>query len=509
MTLAADRQIRSTDSIFRPALLLMSGRIMAFAATSFIPVILAGIFDRAEFGTYKQLFLIYTTVFLIAQIGMSSSLYFFLPRFAAEAGRFVANSALCLAASGLACLGFLALGGPWLARWFSNPGLEPYMIWIGLFLSLMMVSSLLEIVMVSRGRYLWASVSYALSDLTRAAALIIPALIVARLDAVLKAAVGVAALRAGAMMWYLRREFGGGLRPDAGLLKRQLLYALPFGMAVVVEIAQSNLHQYAVSHRFDPATFAVYAVGCVQIPFVDFVANPTSDVMMVKMQERLAEGRQEAVLRIWHETTRKLALLFFPLAGFLAAAAKEMIVFAFPKYAASAPVFAVWSAGVMLAVFQIDGVLRVYAETRFLLAMNLMRLAIIASLVGWFLSEFYLLGAVLVTMLAALAGKAAALIRIKKLLCADFAGVLPWRNLAAVWCAAIAAATIAMAAKPHLPLATGRNLPTFTALAATAGIYGAAYAAMLWHFGLLRKEEKLAVTGWFRQAVGAAARAFS
>ncbi len=231
--------------------------------------------------------------------------------------------------------------------------------------------------------------------------------------------------------------------------------------------------------------------------------------MMVKMQERLAEGRQEAVLRIWHETTRKLALLFFPLAGFLAAAAKEMIVFAFPKYAASAPVFAVWSAGVMLAVFQIDGVLRVYAETRFLLAMNLMRLAIIASLVGWFLSEFYLLGAVLVTMLAALAGKAAALIRIKKLLCADFAGVLPWRNLAAVWCAAIAAATIAMAAKPHLPLATGRNLPTFTALAATAGIYGAAYAAMLWHFGLLRKEEKLAVTGWFRQAVGAAARAFS
>jgi len=46
------------ESVFRPVVLLMSGRMLSFVATFFIPVILTRIFAPAEFGTYKQLFLI-------------------------------------------------------------------------------------------------------------------------------------------------------------------------------------------------------------------------------------------------------------------------------------------------------------------------------------------------------------------------------------------------------------------------------------------------------------------
>ena len=110
-----------------------------------------------------------------------------------------------------------------------------------------------------------------------------------------------------------------------------------FAAAIFVEIVQASLPQYAVSHLFNPATFAIFSVGCLQIPLVDFAASPTSDVMMVKMQERLAEGRKPAVLAIWHDTTWKLALLFFPLVAFCVVAAKQIIVLLFTaKYAASA-----------------------------------------------------------------------------------------------------------------------------------------------------------------------------
>ena len=146
--------------------------------------------------------------------------------------------------------------------------------------------------------------------------------------------------------------------------------------------------QYVVSHLFDPATFAIFAVGCLQIPLVDFAASPTSDVMMVKMQERLAEGRMQALLEIWHDTTWKLALLFFPLAVFLMVDAREVIVFLFTKrYASSAPIFTVWCAMILLTTFQVDGVMRVFAQTRFLLALNLMRLAIVAGLIQWSLGS--------------------------------------------------------------------------------------------------------------------------
>ena len=114
-----------TDSVFKPALLLMSGRTVAFAATFFIPLVLARIFDPAQFGTYKQLFLIWGTVYYIAQVGMASSLYYFLPRAPRMAGSYVANSLLFLAAAGLVCLGALVVAAPNLGRWLRNVTRRP------------------------------------------------------------------------------------------------------------------------------------------------------------------------------------------------------------------------------------------------------------------------------------------------------------------------------------------------------------------------------------------------
>jgi O-antigen/teichoic acid export membrane protein len=484
-----------SESVFKPALLLMSGRTVAFAATFFIPLVLARVFDPAQFGTYKQLFLIWGTVYSIAQLGMATSLYYFLPRAPRLAGSYVANSLLFLAAAGLGCLGALVVVAPALSHWLSNNALSQYLPWIGMYTCLTMFAMALEIVLISRGRYLWASASYAVSDLARAAAFIAPALLFRQLEWVLKAAVLLALLRAAVMLFYFRRVFRGSFQPDRTLLRSQLAYALPFGLAVLVEIVQASLPQYVVSHLFDPATFAIFAVGCLQIPLVDFAASPTSDVMMVKMQERLAEGRKQAVLEIWHDTTWKLALLFFPLAAFLMVDAREFIVFLFTmRYIASAPIFMLWSAMILLTTFQVDGVMRVFAQTRFLLALNLMRLAIIAGLIKWSLGEFHLLGAVLVTVLATLLFKAGALIKMTRLLGVGAVNLLPWRSLGALLAAAGCGALAATAVKSMI------HVSPLPLILATGVAYAVTYVGLVWRFDLLNESERLAIAAWVRKA---------
>lgn len=503
MTAPAITPTARTESVFRPALLLMSGRTLAFAATFFIPVVLSRIFDPAEFGTYKQLFLIYSTAYFIAQLGMASSLYYFLPAASHDAGRYVANSILFLGMAGFACSGVLIALAPKLAHWLSNSELSGYLPWIGLYLFLMMLSSGLEIVLVSGGRYLWASASYALSDLARAAAFLLPVLLFRDLEWLLKGAVAVAVLRVGVTLFYFRREFRARFTPDRVLLKNQLAYAMPFAAAVVVEIAQASLPQYAVSYLFDPATFAIFAVGCLQIPLVEFAASPTSDVMMVKMQQQLAEGRKQAVLAIWRDTTRKLALMFFPLAVFSMVAAGPIIILLFTeKYAASIPIFMAWSAMTLFSTFQVDGVMRVFAQTRFLLALNVMRLVIIAGLLKLSLSEFHLVGPVLVVLLATVAFKAAALVRMKKLLRISLGQVLPWGALAAALGVAAGAAGAALAVHSLLHVAV------FPLLFAMGIAYTVTYTALVWYFGLLESSEKLALAAWARKFRVASAGAF-
>src|SRR5215831_2571515 len=254
------------ESVAKPALVLMAGRMLAFAATFFIPVVLARVFNPAEFGTYKQLFLIQSTIFYIAQFGMGTSLYYFLPRSPSDAGRYVANSLACLTIAGLTGMAGITAMAPKLGQWMNNPALAPYLPWMGAYLALTMLSAPFEIVLIARSRYSWASAVYALTDCARALSLILPAVLTHGLDWLVRGAVVMAGLRATAALIYFRQEFKGSLAFNADLMRRQWAYALPFGIAVMIEILQGNLPQYLVSSLTSPAAFAIFAVGCLQIP---------------------------------------------------------------------------------------------------------------------------------------------------------------------------------------------------------------------------------------------------
>src|ERR1044071_4638125 len=99
-----------SDSTCKPALLLTSGRVLGFLSTFFIPVVLVRVFDPVDFGTYRQLFLIYTTIFFAAQFGMAESLYYFMPLNPAQGSRYVVNAIVALVMAGVICFGFITAG---------------------------------------------------------------------------------------------------------------------------------------------------------------------------------------------------------------------------------------------------------------------------------------------------------------------------------------------------------------------------------------------------------------
>src|ERR1041384_2624503 len=131
---------RNMDSTFKPAFLLTSGRGMAFLFTFFIPVVLVRVFDPTDFGAYKQLFLIYTTIFYAAQFGMAESLYYFMPLDPAQSSRYVVNAIAALAAAGVICLGLITAGGYQLSRALNNDAISKYAFLLGAYTLLMMVS---------------------------------------------------------------------------------------------------------------------------------------------------------------------------------------------------------------------------------------------------------------------------------------------------------------------------------------------------------------------------------
>jgi O-antigen/teichoic acid export membrane protein len=458
------------DSSSRPALLLVGGRSIGLAASFAIGIVLARTFDPAIFGTYKQFFLVYATLYGVMQLGMAESLYYFVPRGSQHTGRYVCNALVSLALAGAVCTAGLYAARWQLAAWFRNPTLAEFVLPLGLFLTFTLSSTVLEIVMVSRKRHLVAATTYALSDIVRTLLFITPAILFASVRAVFIGATTFAGIRLLGTIVALWREFGPEFRVDLSLLRQQAGYALPFAMAVGLEVIMINYHQYVVASHFDAATFAVYAIGCLQIPLYDLIVSSTVNILMVRMA---ADPDREHALTLWHDTICRIAFLIFPLTVLLVCGAHYLIVGLFTStYEGSVSIFRLWSLTMLPAVIAVDAVLRVHAQTRFLLVMNVVRFACVAGLIGVSLGTFGLNGAVIVTLIALTVAKVLGAFRVAWLMRVSVMEMLPWRRLAGI------AAMALVSSVPVLWLQYTVTWPPLVTFLVGATLYGGTYGAL-------------------------------
>lgn len=479
------------DALFRPVMVLMAGRLLGFVAAFFIPVVLARAFDQNDFGTYKQLFLIHATLFGFAQLGMAESLYYFLPNAKKHSGAFVMNALILMGAAGSLSALVLWWQSEAIAGLLNNPGLTPYLPYVGVYLLLILLAVVLEIVLTIRKHHIGASISYAASDLVRALLFVAPILWVADLGWVMGGAVAFALIRLSVTALYLARSHDITLKMELPRLREHLAYALPFGLAGIIEVLQLNFHLYAVSYYFDAATFAIYAVGCLQVPLIDILMTSTSNVMMVNMRHKVVENNLGAAHAIWLDSVRKISLVLFPLVTLLLLVAPILIVLLFgEQYRESVPVFMVWTASTLLVCLLTDGVLRVFAQNRYLIFQNLLRLAIIVALVPFFIDRLQLIGAVLVTTFAAAVIKVIALHRVKVLMQTSWSKVLPWRSQL------FAAVISCIAALPCLLLLSQLQQSNLVTLVSVSALFSLSYGLLLMGPGPLSRDEKLQLRTW-------------
>jgi peptidoglycan biosynthesis protein MviN/MurJ (putative lipid II flippase) len=195
------------------------------------------------------------------------------------------------------------------------------------------------------------------------------------------------------------------------------VYALPFGAAMILNVPQQAAHQYAVSLMAPPAVFAIYAAGCFQVPLVDLLYSPTSDVLMVRVGQLDKQGEGEKAVALFREAARKLALVFIPASAFLVVSAPWVVRALFgAKFDAAVPIFRVSVLGVMLASLPMDGLLRARGETKHLfyayLVKALVTVPLLAALVPWLGP----MGGILGWLAAELVGKAMLILRIPRAL---------------------------------------------------------------------------------------------
>ncbi len=453
---------------------LMLARLVAAAISFAIPLALARSFRQDEYGTYKLLLLVANTLGYVLPMGMAQSLYYFVPRLAVRRALLRQTLAFLLGV-GLLALAGLSVVSPWLARALNNAALEADAPRLGLYVLGLLGSMPLEIVLTARGKTVLASLTYLGSDLLKALAMVLPALLGWGLDGVLDGLCAFALARLLAC-WLALGRGEEGPRFDRAVLARQLSYALPFGAAMLLSVPQGYFHQFLVSARLDAASFAVYSVGLLQLPVIDLLYTPTTEMLMVRIAELEREGSPRAAAAVFREATAHLAQAFVPLTALVWAVAPELIRALFTaRYAAAVPIFRVASLGVLLACLPVDGALRARDQTRHLFASYLLKAVMTVPLALFLVSRFGMMGAVTSWLLAEVAGKLALLWRLPRALGVRVGELFPCSELSRAAAASAVALGGVFAARSFL----GPGAPALWTLALASVGYGAAYVSAL------------------------------
>ena len=389
--------------------MILFGRSVAFAIAVALPILLARKLTPGALGLYKQVFLVVNTAMNVIPLGFGMNVYYFLPRERERRGPVVFNTVLILGAAGLLAALVVMLSPGVLSLVSKEPEIRGYAPLIGATIILWIPSTLVEILPIANQELKLAMTISIVAQILRTGLFLTAAILWGTVTSLIWAAIVYGALVVSVFWYYMALRFPRFWRHiDFGLLGEQLSYAVPLGLMGMVWYFQSDLHNYFVSNQFGAAAFAVYSIGCFQLPLVQLLSEATSSVLISQVAALQRDNQTDQILYLTLRSMRKLAAVMFPVYAFLMVVGQQFIEFLFSdRYLASWPIFRINLTLLLLGVLMFDPIMRAYAAYRYLLLR--IKLAFFVALLAalwWATPRYGMIGAISAVMIIGVADRA-------------------------------------------------------------------------------------------------------
>ena len=320
-----------------------------------------------------------------------------------------------------------------------------------------------------------------------AAVLISPTVI-----ALLLAGIVQAALQFIVLCIYCYRRFGPFWQNfDGSFFLEQFQYVAPFGLYGWMNLLQTDMHNYFVSVAFGASTFAIYAVGFMQIPLIGLLRESVNSVLIGRTSILQRSGAHREVFGLIASACRKVSLAYFPMFVLMSVLAREIIVVLYTTtYEASAAILRINLLLIPLGVFFTDPVVRAYKElTGKVVRIRLVIIAGVAIVLWLGVRSLGLTGAATVVVLSALIERVivmSATLRVLEVKRSDLKVYLP---AVKIFLLSLIAGCVTVLVRGAL-----LSFPPFVVLLVSSAVFVLCYAGLILWFRVLLPEEAAAVT---------------
>jgi O-antigen/teichoic acid export membrane protein len=414
----------------RKALILGIGRAGVVASTFLVAVLLSRWWPTEMYGEFRQLrLMVYIAALLdlglpLGLLQATSGLSANDRREAFHRGFSLAFAAGLLVATGMTLYGILFTEGALLAA-------LPF---AGIMVAATIPSAALESALVVDDRHVRASVISGSTALAGVAATVVTLILGGEIAAVFACLAGAALLRV-AILWHMS---GVGLPalPNAASIPLAKL-GLKVSANQLLGRLSAQIDQVVVISLFSATTFAQYANGAWEVPFMAVFFGAITSAALPEMSDHWKAGRVTDMVGVWHGAMTRAAWIVLPLWVWAWIWAPELIRILFSaKYEAAIPVFRIYLLALPVRVAIFSAILIAAEETRVLLrgaaidvGVNITLSLVLAMSIGW-------LGPAIATVAGTLAQVAYYLYALSRRLGIGPVRIVPWMPIISIAAAA-------------------------------------------------------------------------
>lgn len=316
------------------------GSLSSIALGIVSAAILSRYLDKTEYGTYRQILYVYSTLLIIFSAGLPRVFAYFLPRYSLEEGKTIVrkiNRVLFLA--GLIFSVFLFVFSGVISIVLKNPELS-YALKIFSPIPMLLLPTLgIEGIFSTYKKTIYIAIYNTLSRLLMLLFIIVPVIVFK--GGYITAIYGWLAVSVITFIiaYYFKGiPFRDSMSKETSLnYKEVFAYSIPLVGASIWGIAIKSADQFYISRYFGAEVFAEFSNGFIELPFVAMVTSSASVVLMPIFSKVFHENKGiEELTRTWKSTLYKSSVIIYPILIFFILFANEIMVLLYSqKYVAS------------------------------------------------------------------------------------------------------------------------------------------------------------------------------
>ena len=296
------------------------GSFFSFAVGIISPMILSRFFDKGDYGTYKQVMYVYSTLLTVFTLGLPKAYAYFLPKYGREYSKDIINKITSMfIVLGAVFSIVLFTGSGVISRILNNDDLD---IALKIFAPtpLFLLPTIgLEGIYASFRKTQYLTIYTIVTRILTVACIVLP--VVALNGNYVHALIGfdVASLITCVIALLMKNL---PVRKEAhkrsNLTIRQILqFSLPLLYASIWGIILSSANQFFISRYFGNEVFAEFSNGFMEIPFATMVLGAVMTVLLPRFSEMEDGSRMnDEVYNLWQSALEKSAKIIFPILVF-------------------------------------------------------------------------------------------------------------------------------------------------------------------------------------------------